>query len=118
MEPGSGVAVNLFGGRSPISPKALTWRQLKKLSPGTELVYFEWEPNRKSRVVLGEVLKRDPEKRFVLTSESGYTELEYASDYGLVPLGDGRSWHDSHVLVLPHHIDTLPTEPHWNSDSY
>jgi hypothetical protein len=101
----------------------LNWRELRRLRPGTVLVFFEWVPNQKTRVVLvrafmGWTFGDPPGKespRAQLQYSDGRRETLDGSTLGVVPLDDGKTWHDSHVLVLLKDVNTLPTEPHWRN---
>lgn len=113
--------MGILNRRSPISPKALNWRELVRLKLGTKLIFFQWSKgNRKTEVTLISTYRTwsfgDPTEEKsgrVVLLHAGGQDIDYASDLGVESYG-GRRWHDSHALVLPEYAHTLPTKPHWS----
>lgn len=103
--------------RSPITPKALNWSDVKRLRTETPLIYFEWVPNKRTRLVFIRIARftLDGVPSLLVRYPDGAQDFLNGMDAGLIPLCDGKTWHDSHVVVLPQHVDTLPKEPHWRN---
>lgn len=108
-----GLGRNRLPKRSPICKKALTWEELVKLPPETELIRYNWALHLRQRVV---VLSAVMSSRWVdlkLLDPPFSRQFTPVGDLGAAPYvskdGRRRWWNESNVIVLPKDADALPT---------
>lgn len=113
--------------RSPISRKALTIAELRRLPRSAELILFFWPDQSRKRVKVLEIFGSRRQEGGVMVrvqvigEGSGNWDAE---TLGLAPMVGERKraprlakrsgWCDSYCLVLPRDVNTLPTELHWS----
>jgi hypothetical protein len=113
--------------RSPISRKALTIAELRRLPRDTELILFFWPDQSKKRVKVRGISggRRQEGGAMVQIQVIGEGSENWdAETLGLAPMvGERRraprlakrsGWCDGYCLVLPRDVNTLPTELHWS----
>jgi hypothetical protein len=107
-----GLGRNRLPKRSPICKKALTWGELVKLPPETELIRYNWALDFRERVVVLSAVESSRWVDLKLLDAPFSRQFTSVGDLGAAPYvskdGTRRWWNESNVLVLPKHADALP----------